>query len=209
MPLRDVLGPAAQERGRRDGCRLPRPARAHDRVQRRRLSGAVRADEADDLARLDGERQAANGADGAVANLEVLDDERGHAVGSSSACTALSPRYAAATSRLARISVGDPSASDVPLVEHVDAVADVHDQRHVVIDQQHAGAVVVAHRADHGGEVRHLGLREAGCGLVHEHEPRLARERAGNAEPALVPVRERSGRHVGVRDQSEQPKQLI
>src|SRR4051812_33389498 len=45
-----------------------------------------------------------------------------------------------------------------PLVEHVDAVANLHDQRHVVVDQQHARAVVVADRAHDRDEVRHLGL---------------------------------------------------
>ena len=34
----------------------------------------------------------------------------------------------------------------------MDAVADVHDQRHVVVDQQHARAVLVADRADDRGE---------------------------------------------------------
>src|SRR4051795_10142513 len=34
-----------------------------------------------------------------------------------------------------------------PLVEHLDPVAHLHDQRHVVVDQQDAGAVVVADRA--------------------------------------------------------------
>ena len=79
---------------------------------------------------------------------------RARSLASSSSRTALSPRYAAATSRFARISAGVPSASVVALVEHVDAVADVHDQRHVVVDQQHAGAVVVAHGADDRGERR-------------------------------------------------------
>ncbi len=45
----------------------------------------------------------------------------------------------------ARTSSGVPAASVRALVEHVDPIADVHDQRHVVVDQQDAGAVVVAH----------------------------------------------------------------
>ena len=96
-----------------------------------------------------------------------------------------------------------------PLVEHVDAVADVHDQRHVVVDQEHAGAVVVAHGADDGGEGRHLGLGQAGRGLVHEHEARVGGERAGDPEPPLVAVRERRGRRVRARGEPEQLEQLV
>src|SRR3989304_378434 len=48
-----------------------------------------------------------------------------------------------------------------PLVENLDPVADVHDQGHVVVDQEHPGVVVVAHRADDRCELRYLGLREA------------------------------------------------
>jgi branched-chain amino acid transport system ATP-binding protein len=44
------------------------------------------------------------------------------------------------------------------LVEHLDPVADLENERHVVVDQEHAGAVVVAHRANDGGELRHLRL---------------------------------------------------
>ncbi len=80
----DVLGgPAAEipvaetDRARRDG------GRAHDRVQRRGLPGAVRADEPDDLSGLDLERQAAHGAHRSVPDLETLHDESGHASPSS------------------------------------------------------------------------------------------------------------------------------
>jgi hypothetical protein len=39
---------------------------AGERAQRRRLAGAVRADQADDLAGADGERQVVNGGEGAA-----------------------------------------------------------------------------------------------------------------------------------------------
>ena len=138
------------------------------------------------------EREAAHGVDAAVADVERLDDEqRAHL---SSRAPALSPRYAAATSRFARISRRRALGERRALVEHVDAVADLHDQRHVVVDQQHAGAVLVAHRADDRGELGHLRLREAGGRLVHQDEARLGRERARDAEPPLVAVRERRRR---------------
>src|SRR3954466_6614555 len=40
-----------------------------------------------------------------------------------------------------------PGRERPALVENVDAVADLHDQRDVVVDQEHARPVVVAHRA--------------------------------------------------------------
>ena len=49
---------------------------AHDRLQRRRLAGAVAAHQAEDLAGVDGEGEAAQDADRAVAGVEVLDRER-------------------------------------------------------------------------------------------------------------------------------------
>ena len=50
--------------------------------------------------------------------------------------------------------------------------------------------------ADDRRELGHLRLGQAGGRLVHQHEERLGRERARHAEPALVAVRERAGRHV-------------
>ena len=99
-PLRDERDAAP-----RDGLRRPPAQRAtvqldvaargpdetHDRVQGRRLSRAVRADEPDDLPGPDLERDAANGGDPAVAHLEVGDDEAGRAQDGPS-WTALSPR---------------------------------------------------------------------------------------------------------------------
>ena len=95
------------------------------------------------------------------------------------------------------------------LVEDLDAVADPHDERHVVVDQEHARVVVVAHGAHHRGERGNLCLRETGRGLVHEEEPRLGRERTRDAEPALVPMRERARRRVGVGRQAERLEQLV
>src|SRR5205823_12742725 len=84
---------------------------AHDRVQGRRLTGAVRPDQPDDLAGFHLERQVPYGLDGAVPDRELVDGERGHSISSASA---LSPRYAAATPTWARISCGVPSASVFP-----------------------------------------------------------------------------------------------
>src|SRR5581483_11947837 len=106
---RHVLGPQADERASVQKDVAGDDGRgAHDRVQRRRLAGAVRPDQPDDLALRDLERQTANGADASVADGERIERERGHS------CTADSPRYAATTSRFERISSGVPSASTSP-----------------------------------------------------------------------------------------------
>ena len=108
----------------------------------------------------------------------------------------LPPRYAFATSMFCRISSGVPSASVRPWSSTWMRSQTSHDQRHVVVDQQHAGPVLVAHRAYDRGEVGHLGLGEPGRRLVHQHEARLGRERARNPELALVAVRQRRRRLV-------------
>ena len=69
---------------------------------------------------------------------------------------------------------GRPLGQRPALVEHLDPVADLHHERHVVVDQQHARLVLVAHRADDGGELGHLALGEPGGRLVEEQEARLA-----------------------------------
>ena len=106
---RDVLGPAAEQRDVAEAHVAGRRSDAHDRVQRRRLAGAVRADQPDDLAGRHLEREPPHGVHAAVADVQILDDERPH-----SSATAVSPRYAAVTSRLPRISAGAPSASVRP-----------------------------------------------------------------------------------------------
>ena len=68
--------------------------------------------------------------------------------------------------------------------------------------------MLVAHRAHDRGERGHLGLGQAGRGLVHEHEARLGRQRAGHAEPALVAVGSAPAGRVGVARQAEQLEQL-
>src|SRR5262245_32340699 len=105
---------------------------------------------------------------------------------------------------LVRRALGERAA----LVEHVDAVGDLHDQRHVVVDEQDAGLVLVADRAHDCEEVVYLRLGESRGRLVHEHEPRLGGERTRHARLALVPVREQRRRLVGPRRQPEQVEQL-
>src|SRR5262249_5077815 len=86
---RDFLRPAADDRRPVEPDVTAADRRgAHDRVERRRLPGAVRPDQADDLPGAHLERQTANGLDRSVPNRKVLDDQRGH----SRSSAALSPR---------------------------------------------------------------------------------------------------------------------
>ena len=110
------LCPPAVGRRRDSPSRRTSPARwpdeSHDCVQRRRLSRAVRTDQADDLATVDLEREAR--VRRRLRRAGPRGPRRRGRGALTSSCTALSPRYAAATSRLARMSVGVPSASVRP-----------------------------------------------------------------------------------------------
>src|SRR5581483_11978108 len=91
----------------RAGARADEPG---DRVQHRRLARAVRPDQPDDLRLADRQREVAHGRDRAVVDPEPLHVEDSAHV----SCTADSPRYAAVTSRLRRISSGVPDARVLP-----------------------------------------------------------------------------------------------
>src|SRR4051812_45999708 len=97
-----------------DDAAHPRRHDARDRAQRRRLAGAVRADERDDLAFVDLERDALERLDRAVERVDVLDDEdRLVAVARRdrvAVAHAWLPRYASITRGLLRTSAGAPSA---------------------------------------------------------------------------------------------------
>src|SRR5205814_5787203 len=88
---------------------LARMVEPVDRAQRRRLPGAVRADERDDLALAHVDGDPLQRLDGAVIGLDALQLEqqlrRAHA-----SVTAAEPRYASMTRSFFWISVGDPSA---------------------------------------------------------------------------------------------------
>ena len=110
------------------------------------------------------------------------------------------------TSRFAADLGGRALGERPALVEHVDPVADLHHERHVVVDQEHARVVVVAHRPHDRGELGHLRLGQPGGRLVEQHEARLGRERARDAEPPLVAVRERPAGDAS--PSSAEPEQL-
>src|SRR6266496_1763535 len=94
------------------------------------------------------------------------------------------------------------------LVEHVDPVADTHHERHVVVDQQHTGSMVVANRANNLRKLGHLCLRQASGRLVHQHERGLGDERARHPQPPFVALGQRAGPCIGQIRQTQKLEQL-
>ena len=75
-------------------------------------------------------------------------------------------------------------------VEHVDALAEIHHQRHVVLDHQHAATVLGPDVEDELAQLVGLGRGQAGRRFVEQKETRIDRERAGKADAALLAVAE-------------------
>ena len=100
-PIRDLLALEADRSP-------PRAVEAVDRAERRRLAGAVRADQRDDLALPDVDRDALERFDRAVVGVDVLELED-ELAGSAHAVAAL-PRYASITRSSFCTSFGAPSA---------------------------------------------------------------------------------------------------
>ena len=129
--------------------------------ERRRLAGAVRAEQRVDLARREREVDAVQHVDAAVAGAHRrqfqyrratrVDREPGRRAdgfgGCHDALPAVVPRYARCTSGSTWISLGVPLRDDAAEVEHVDVRARSHDERHVVLDQQDAQAACRRARA--------------------------------------------------------------
>ena len=108
------------------------------------------------------------------------------------------------------ISAGRPSAIFCAEVEHRDAVADVHHQAHVVLDEHHREAAV-ADLADEADERLLLGGVEPGGRLVEEEHLRLGGQGPGDLEAPLVAVGQVPGRlagAVGDADELEQARGL-
>ncbi len=98
---------------------------------------------------------------------------------------------------LARRAVGDLGA----VVEHDDMVGDLHHHRHVVLDQQDGGAVLLADREQQRVELEALARVEAGGRLVEAEQHRIGAHRARDFEPALVAIGQVAGGIVGAVDQ--------
>ena len=160
---------------------------AEDRQQRRRLAGAVAADQADGLAGVDLEVDAVEHARAAVGGVDVLElQQRGHP---SAPQVGLDD-----TLDRSRTAFGSPVASTLPSDEHRDLVADAEDAVDVVLDEHGGDVALRAQRPDVVEHPHRLLVREAGAGLVEQHDVRLADERHRDVDRALEPVGDRVAR---------------
>ena len=93
------------------------------------------------------------------------------------------------------ISSGVPLAMTLAVVEHADALADAHDQVHIVLDEQDGDLELVADLAD---VVHQLGAFPSGfmpaAGSSSRRMPGLGRQRAHDFQPALRAVGQAPGR---------------
>src|SRR5882724_12274691 len=94
---------------------------------------------------------------------------------------------------LTRQSFGD----DLPPAQHHDAVGEVEDGPHDVLDEDDRRAPV-ADPANEPERVGHLRWRQAREDLVQQHQPRLGRERPGEVEEFPLEQVELVGQRVGL-----------
>ena len=95
------------------------------------------------------------------------------------------------------------------VVEHVDVVADVHNQVHVVLDDQN-GQIPALHDAlDDDVQIALFLTVHAGCRLVEQQKARVAGERARDFHEALLAIREASGRRVCKLAQAQELQKLL
>ena len=78
-----------------------------------------------------------------------------------------------------------PFGQRAAVVEHMDAVGEVGDHLHVVLDPDHGDAELVLDAQDEAREVLALVAIEAGRGLVEQQQRGLERERAREADDLL------------------------
>src|SRR6478672_5664286 len=99
---------------------------------------------------------------------------------------------------LVRLHLGRGAFGDLlAVVEHGDAVAQAHDELHVVLDQED-GAAVAADAVDELAQHHLLGGVHAGGGLVEGDELGIGGERPGDLEAPLVAVAEGARLELGV-----------
>src|SRR5258706_2798511 len=103
-----------------------------------------------------------------------------------------------------RIALGD----ELAVVEDLDPIAQAHDERDVVGDEDDRDRQLVAQSPDQAEQVLRLDRVHAGVRLVEEEDPRLETDGAGDLEPALVSVREAPCRAVAGSSEPESIEKL-
>src|SRR5216684_4039822 len=197
-PLRDMGEPERDQRLRlvaldgraiEDDRAALRPDEAGDDAQSGGLAGAVRAEERDDLALAHLQRDAVQGAHGAVGGMHVSQDE--HRLAGPAGLADLRAVALAEVRlddhRVFQHARGRALRDALAEVEHGDRGGDFGDQRHVVLDEQ-KGEAAVAQRQEELREAALLRRVEPRRGLVEQEQLGLARDRARDLHELLVPV---------------------
>src|SRR5436190_488659 len=99
-----------------------------------------------------------------------------------------------------------PVGDDPAVIQDLDAVAQVHDQRDVMRDEDDRDALLVPDAPDQAQEVLRLDGVHAGVRLVEEHDIRLRRHGASDLQAALVAVGQVSGEPIAVLRDAEELK---
>ena len=97
------------------------------------------------------------------------------------------PRYASMTRGSFRTSAGTTLGDLLAVIQHDDAIAHLHDEAHVVLDEKYRQSLV----AKAGDELHQLPLLpcvETGGRLVEQQQTRLGRQRAGDLQATLQSV---------------------
>ena len=183
--------------GKLDGAALDAHQTA-DGAQRRGLARAVGADEGDDLALLDGEGDALEGLDAAVADFQIRYFQQAH--------SSSTPQICLYDLGIILHFGGRALRDEFAKVDHVDAVGDVHDQVHVVLNHEHGELEVLLDLADESAQFVRLLRVHARGRLVEQKQRRLRGQRAGRSPAAAVCRRAGGGHlagHVGKADDFE------
>ena len=187
-----------------------RPQQAGDGAQRGRLAGAVGPDQGHDLAGVDDEVQLLDGGDVAVVDADALQfEDRLLALAARAwwarpgVSTLILVPLAFAGAGLAEVGldhllvvadvVGRAFGDHRPAVEDGDPLTDLHDHGHVVLDQQHRDALLVADPVDELVERGRLLRVHAGRRLVQQQDLGPQGHGARDLQPALVAVGEVAG----------------
>src|SRR5437870_943492 len=102
---------------------------------------------------------------------------------------------------------GRAQRDELAEVQHRDAIAKVHDERHVVLDQEDGEAEARANATNEPAQAPLLPAIHAGGGLVEQKQLGLQRQGARDLEPALVAVGEVAGPLVGTVGEADQLEQ--
>src|SRR5579872_7140709 len=92
---------------------------------------------------------------------------------------------------------GQPFRDLAPEIEHGDPVADLHDDAHIMLDEEDRDPLLVADLAQEPGELGRFPGVEAGRRLIEAEKHRPGRERPGDLEPALRAIGKASRRLIG------------